>query len=55
MLIDFVRSQHTGVLSYRYAGLGQPVIEADVQQYWDDFRAVGTLAGAGGVILHLLL
>ncbi|HEV7704424.1 MAG TPA: hypothetical protein VGO46_09030 [Gemmatimonadaceae bacterium] len=40
VLIDFVRGQHTGQLSYAYAGLGQPVLSADVNQYWDTFRAV---------------
>ena len=45
-------SQHhfgvaTGELSYRYAGLGQPVIQADVMQYWDAYRAVDS----GGAFL----
>ncbi len=40
VLIDLVRSQHTAEISYRYAGLGQPVIQADAMQYWDDYRAV---------------
>ena len=40
LLVDFVHGQHTGELSYRYAGLGQPVIQADVNQYWDTYRAV---------------
>jgi hypothetical protein len=45
VMIDFVRSQHTGQLSYRYSGLGQPVLQADVNQYWDTYRAVDS-AGA---------
>ena len=40
VLIDFVHQQHTGQLAYAYAGLGQPVLSADVNQYWDNFRAV---------------
>ena len=48
VLIDFVRSQHTAVITYRYAGLGQPVIQADAMQFWDAYRAVdssGTFVG----------
>jgi hypothetical protein len=40
VLVDFARSQHTAQASYRYAGLGQPVLQADVQQYWDAYRAL---------------
>ena len=40
VMIDFVRGQHTGQLGYAYAGLGNPVLQADVQQYWDTFRAI---------------
>ena len=40
VLVDFVHGQHTATASYRYAGLGQPVIQADVNQYWDAYRAV---------------
>jgi hypothetical protein len=40
VMIDFARGQHTGQLAYAYAGLGQPVLQADVNQYWDNFRAV---------------
>ncbi|MEO6208685.1 MAG: hypothetical protein ABIQ10_01045 [Gemmatimonadaceae bacterium] len=47
VLIDFVHGHHTGELSYRYAGLGQPVIQADVMQYWDAYRAVDS----GGAFL----
>ena len=40
VLIDFVRQQHTGQIAYAYSGLGQPVLSADIDQYWDTFRAV---------------
>jgi hypothetical protein len=40
VMIDFVRQQHTGQIAYSYSGLGQPVLGADVDQYWDTFRAV---------------
>ena len=40
LLIDFVHGQHTVQASYSYAGLGQPVIQADVNQYWDAYRAL---------------
>ncbi|MDQ2767691.1 MAG: hypothetical protein M3Y30_11095 [Gemmatimonadota bacterium] len=48
VMIDFVRGQHTGQLAYAYAGLGQPVLSAGVDQYWDNYRAVdsaGTFVG----------
>jgi len=40
VMIDFVRGQHTGEIAYSYSGLGQPVLGADVDQYWDTYRAV---------------
>ena len=40
VLIDFVHGQHTGGFTYRYLGLGQPVLQADVNQYWDSYRAL---------------
>ena len=40
VLFDFARAQHTGEVSYSYAGLGQPVLQADVNQYWDAYRAL---------------
>jgi WD40 repeat protein len=40
VLFDFVHQQHTGGFSYSYSGLGQPVLIADANQYWDSFRAV---------------
>lgn len=45
VLIDFVHAQHTGGFTYRYRGLGQPVLQAGVNQYWDAYRAVDS-AGA---------
>jgi hypothetical protein len=48
VLFDFARAQHTGGVSYSYAGLGQPVLTAEVNQYWDAYRAVdsaGSLVG----------
>jgi hypothetical protein len=40
VLFDFARSQHTAQVGYSYAGLGQPVLQADANQYWDAYRAV---------------
>jgi hypothetical protein len=40
VLFDFARAQHTAEVSYAYAGLGQPVLQADANQYWDVYRAV---------------
>ena len=43
-----MRGQHTAQASYSYAGLGQPVIQADVNQYWDGYRvqdSSGAFAG----------
>jgi hypothetical protein len=39
VLFDFARAQHTAEVSYSYAGLGQPVLQADVNQYWDAYSA----------------
>ncbi|MEP7066920.1 MAG: hypothetical protein ABI889_12865 [Gemmatimonadota bacterium] len=48
LLLDFTRSQHTAQASYRYAGLGQPVLQADVEQYWDSYRAVDSVGAFVG-------
>lgn len=40
LLFDFARAQHTAQATYSYAGLGQPVLQTDVNQYWDAYRAV---------------
>ncbi|MBK5188166.1 MAG: hypothetical protein JJD97_07955, partial [Gemmatimonadaceae bacterium] len=48
VMIDFARGEHTGELTYLYAGLGQPVLQVDASQYWDAYRAVdsaGTFVG----------
>ncbi len=52
VLIDFVHSQHTGEITYRYAGFGQPVIQADARQYWDDYRAVDSAGGFVGALFR---
>ena len=48
LMIDFVHGQHTAQASYRYAGLGQPVIQADVNQYWDAYRALDSSGAFAG-------
>jgi hypothetical protein len=48
VLFDFAHSQHTGELTYRYSGLGQPVLQADVDQYWDTFRAIDSAGNFAG-------
>ena len=40
LLVDFARGQHTAQASYSYAGLGQPVLQGGVEQYWDAYRAL---------------
>ena len=40
VLFDFARAQHAAQVSYSYAGLGQPVLRADLNQYWDAYRAL---------------
>ena len=44
-MIDFVHGEHTFDGVYQYSGFGQPVLQADVSQYWDRYRAVDS-AGA---------
>lgn len=39
-MIDFVHGEHTFDGVYQYSGLGQPVLQANVSQYWDQYRAV---------------
>jgi len=48
VLFDFARAQHTAEVSYSYAGLGQPVLAADVDQYWDAYRAVDSAGNFAG-------
>jgi hypothetical protein len=48
VLVDFARQQHTAEASYRYAGLGQPVLQADVNQYWDSYRALDSAGDFAG-------
>ena len=48
VLFDFARAQHTAEVSYSYAGLGQPVLDADVDQYWDAYRAVDSAGNFAG-------
>ena len=48
VLFDFARAQHTAEVSYSYAGLGQPVLQADVNQYWDAYRAVDSAGSFEG-------
>ncbi|HMA03062.1 MAG: hypothetical protein ACM34L_03735 [Gemmatimonas sp.] len=40
LLVDFARGQHAASALYSYAGLGQPVLQAGVDQYWDAYRAL---------------
>ena len=48
LLIDFVHGQHSVQATYRYAGLGQPVMQADVNQYWDAYRALDSSGAFAG-------
>jgi len=45
-MFDFAHNEHTFDGVYQYAGLGQPVLQANVSQYWDQYRVQDT-SGAG--------
>ncbi|MFI5242858.1 MAG: hypothetical protein ACHQRL_07605 [Gemmatimonadales bacterium] len=47
-MVDFVHHQHTFDGVYEYAGLGQPVLQANVDQYWDQYRAVDSTGATLG-------
>lgn len=48
LLLDLARGQHTMSASYSYAGLGQPVLQAGVEQYWDAYRALDSSGAFAG-------
>jgi hypothetical protein len=50
-LLDPRAGEHTFTASYRYAGLGQPVVGADADQDWDRAAIVDT---TGAVVGHLV-
>ncbi|MBC7789856.1 MAG: PD40 domain-containing protein [Anaerolineae bacterium] len=45
-LLDFANSDHEGSAFYRYRGLGQPVIDAQISREWSRFAVTDT-AGEG--------
>jgi Tol biopolymer transport system component len=48
VLFDFARAQHTAEVSYSYAGLGQPVLQANLNQYWDVYRVLDSAGSVAG-------